>query len=164
LTLEDRTEGRLEEGQITAESRCTLNDTFRAVREHSAEIHGESSDNYRKLFFLDIEMHACLQTVTDAVNQLHLADGQQVLGMLTVEYETMTTMQEEVRHMQVSSDACHEEFQHAILGTLEEMRLVVKSIMDVITHRATNDDLDSAKIVDTGETQLVGMSTLLNHK
>jgi hypothetical protein len=164
LTLEDRTEGRLEEGRITAESRRTPNDTFRAAREHSAEIHGESSDNYRKLFFLDIEMHARLQTVTDAVNQLHLADGQQVLGMLTVEYETMTTMQEEVRHMQVSSDACNEEFRHAILGTLEEMRLAVKSIMDVIAHRATNDDLDSAKIVDTGETQLVGMSTLLNHK
>lgn len=62
--------------------------------------------------------------------------------------------------MQVSSDACNEEFRHAILGTLEEMRLTVKSIMDVITHRATNDDLDSAKIVDTGETQLlVGMPT-----
>ncbi|KAG1810690.1 uncharacterized protein BJ212DRAFT_1302402 [Suillus subaureus] len=85
---------------------------------------------------------------------LHLADGQQVLGMLTAEYETMTTMQEEVRHIQVNSDACNEEFRHTILGTLEEMRLMVKSIMDMITHRATNDDLDSAKIVDTGETQL----------
>lgn len=152
MTLEDRTEGRLEEGQITAESQCTPNDTFRATREQSAEIHGEVSENYRKLFLLDIEMHARLQTVTDAVNQLHLTDGQQVLGMLTAEHETMTTMQEEVRHMQVSSDTCNEEFRHAILGTLEEMRLAVKSIMDVIAQRATNDDLDSAKIVDTGET------------
>jgi hypothetical protein len=163
--LEDRTEGRIEEGRITAESQCMPNDTSRAAREHSAGKHGEASDNYRKLFLLDIEMHAHLQTVTDAVNQLHLADGQQVLGMLTTEYEIMTTMQEEVRHIQVSSDACNKEFRPTILGTLEEMRLTVKSIMDVITHRTTNDDLDSAEIIDTGETQsLVGMLTLLNHK
>ncbi|KAG1780880.1 hypothetical protein EV702DRAFT_1042593 [Suillus placidus] len=109
LILEDRTEDRIEDRRITVESQCKPNETSRAAREHSAEIHEEASNDYHKLFLLNINMHACLRTVADIVNQLHSADGQQALVMLTAEYETMTNMQEE-----------------------------------------SNDDLNSAEIVDTG--------------
>ena len=114
-------------------------------------IHDQASEDYRRLYLLDIEMHARLRNVTNVVNQLHLSDGQQVLMMLTEEHNWMNKVQQEVRDMRVNDDPCNEELRHAFLQSLHEIRNAVGSIVDVLGRR-TKEDLNSASaIIDTGK-------------
>lgn len=133
------------------DSRSTLGDTTRAARERSAEIQDKVSEDYCRLYLLDIEMQACLQSVTDTVNQLHLADGQQVITMLTEEYNWMKKAQEELKDMRANGDACNEQMRDASLQSLYEIREAVGSIVDVVGRR-TKEDLNSASAtINTGE-------------
>lgn len=96
-------------------------------------------------------MQACLQSVTDTVNQLHLADGQQVITMLTEEYNWMKKAQEELKDMRANGDACNEQMRDASLQSLYEIREAVGSIVDVVGRR-TKEDLNSASAtINTGE-------------
>jgi hypothetical protein len=132
-------------------SRFTSGDTTIASREHSVVIHDQASEDYRRLYLLDIEMHARLRNVTNVVNQLHSSDGQQVLMMLTEEHNWMNKVQQEVRDMRVNDDPCNEELRHAFLQSLHEIRNAVGSIVDVLGRR-TKEDLNSVSaIIDTGK-------------
>ncbi|KAG2073510.1 hypothetical protein BDR04DRAFT_1116385 [Suillus decipiens] len=134
---------------IQADSRSTLDDTTRAARECSVEIQDKASEDHCRLYLLDLEMHARLWSVTNTVNQLHLADGQQVMTMLTKEYNWMKKAQEELEDMGANGDVCNEQMQDASLQSLYEIREVVGSIMDVVGHR-TKEDLNSASAtIDT---------------
>jgi hypothetical protein len=133
------------------DSQSTLDDTTRAAKECSAKIQDKASEEYCRLYLLDIEMHARLRGVTDTVNQLHSVDRQQVVTMLTGEYNWMKKAQEELRDMQVDGDVCNEQLQDASLQSLYEIREAVGSIMDVLSCR-TKEDLNSASAtIDTGE-------------
>jgi hypothetical protein len=132
-------------------SRSILDDTTRASRERSAEIQDQASEDYHRLYLLDIEMHARLRNVTDTVNQLDSADGQQALKMLTEECSWMKKTQEEIEYMRVNGDACNEELRHASLQSLHEIRNAVGSIMDVVGRRTKEDPNSASATVDTGE-------------
>ncbi|KAG2094401.1 uncharacterized protein F5147DRAFT_657166 [Suillus discolor] len=95
LTLEHRTQNwRVSEAKQVA-SRSTSDDTTRASRERSVVIQDQESEDYRRLYLLDIELHARLRGVTNTVNKLDSSDGQQVLTMLTEECNWMKKAQEE---------------------------------------------------------------------
>jgi hypothetical protein len=142
LTLEDRTQhGRIAKG-IKANNRSL--DAAKPVQDRISEA-------YHSLYLLDFEMHARMRTVTDAVNQLDSADGQQVLAMLTGEYQWMKKVEGEVRVMQVDGDACNEEYRDAFLISLQENTEAVKTIMDVVARRTQEGQNSTSAIVDTGE-------------
>jgi hypothetical protein len=115
------------------------------------EIQDKASEDHCRLYLLDLEMHARLRSVTDTVNQLHLADGQQVMTMLTEEYNWMKKAQEELEDMGANGDVCNEQMRDASLQSLYEIREAVGSIVDVVGRR-TKEDLNSASTtIDTGE-------------
>lgn len=148
---------------INVDGWLTLYDTVIAARKHSAGNQDQALEDYNWLYLLDVEMHACLKAVTDAVNHLESVDGQQILVMLAKNHNWMKKALDEVKDMEVSSDACNEEFRHAFLGSLQEMKDAVESIMDVIGYR-TEDDLKSVSVtVNTGETFDLNREYILNH-
>lgn len=151
MTLEDRTQDRHITDAIPLASHFTSDDTTRTAKEGSAKILDRASEDYHRLYFLDIEIHARLQNVTDTINQLDSADGQQVLTMLTEEYNWMNKVQEEVRDTQVDDDPCNEPLQHALLQSLQEIRDAVRSIIDVLGRRSKEDLKSASATVNTGE-------------
>lgn len=153
MTLEDRTEDGHVTKVIQLANRSALYDTTTAItaKERSVETLDQASEDYHRLYLLDIEMHARLRNVTNAMNQLDSAGGQDVLMVLTEEYNWMSKVQEEVRDTQVGGDRCNEALRYEFLQSLHDIRDTVRSIMDVMGRR-TKEDLNSASAtVNTGE-------------